>query len=115
MAQRKTLVRWSAEEVEFLVANYGEMTAEAIANALDRTPDSILEKANREGLRKKRRSQARDADGPWYCPECTRTLPKEDFSVSKAGKGSAYCRSCVAQKAKERRAGQKRKQERAKP
>lgn len=109
MARTESYRKWSAEEVEFLIANYDSLTAEAIADALNRTPDSIWEKSSQEGLRKHTKRHARDEDGPWYCPSCGKTKPKEEFSKGANGKGSAYCRVCLNAKQAERRESKKKR------
>lgn len=107
MSRTETYAKWTVEEVEFLVENYDDLTAEAIAEALDRTPDSVWEKAGREGLRKHRKRHQRDPDGPWVCPECGKTKPKEEFGNSSSGRGSAYCKECGNRKQRERRRASK--------
>ena len=103
MARTETYQRWGADEIDYLTDNYDSLTAEAIADALNRTPDSIWEKSSQLGLRKHKKRHERDVDGPWQCPSCDKTKPKEEFGKSSSGRGSPYCKKCTADKQRDRR------------
>lgn len=108
MARTESYRRWSDEEISYLTEQYGKATADLIAVALDRTTDSVWEKADRLGLRKHRKRHQRDPDGPWYCPECGKTKPKEEFNKGRDDRGSAYCKDCTNLKQAERRKKKKK-------
>lgn len=109
MSRTETYRRWTAEEVRFLTENYDTMTAEAIADALQRTPDSVWEKSGRVGLRKHAKRHQRDEEGPWHCPACNKTKPKEEFGKSSSGRGSPYCKTCTSRKQADKRRASRNK------
>lgn len=95
MSKPQTYRKWSAEEVNFLHRNYGALTADEIADHLQRTADSIWEKAGREGLRKHAKRHQRSVDGPWHCPKCDKTKPQDEFYKNGSRRGSPYCIECT--------------------
>lgn len=103
MAKTNSYKRWTAEEIEYLISNYGTLTADVIAETLDRTLDSVWDKAEHEGIRKHKKRHERSEDGPWHCPDCNSTKPKEEFGKSSRGKGTAYCRLCINKRQKDKR------------
>ena len=108
MSKTETYRTWTADEISYLHENYDSMTAEAIANALARTKDSVWEKADQENLRKHAKRHARNAEGPWHCPACGKSKPKEEFNNHSRGRGSAYCKECSRRKQRERRQAKKK-------
>lgn len=109
MAKTESYKRWTTEEIDYLHEQYDKVTADLIAQTLNRTVDSVWEKADREGLRKHRKRHQRTPDGPWYCPECGRTKPKEEFNKGRDDRGSAYCKECTNRKHAEYRQNRKKK------
>lgn len=55
MSRTNTYRRWTADEIAYLWKHYHGQTAAEIASSLDRTEDSVFEKAVREGLAKRPR------------------------------------------------------------
>lgn len=103
MAKVESYKLWSADEVKFLHDNYGKMTADELATALNRTKQSVWEKCAHEGLRKHAQRHVRTPEGPWHCPRCEQTKPIDQFGKSASGKGSAYCKQCTNEIQRERR------------
>jgi hypothetical protein len=109
MARRESYQRWTAAELDYLAENYSDETAADIARALGRTPDSVWEKATRQGLRKHAKRHARSAEGPWHCPKCSRTKPIEEFGKSD------YCKECNRRLWKQRSYAQERRKRNPRP
>jgi len=61
--------RWTREEEEFLIRNYGTMDNRTLATLLGRTVDSVTHKANRLGLKKSKRFW-----DDYYMKRCKRRL-----------------------------------------
>lgn len=102
MAKTESYKLWRDDEVAYLRETYDEATAELIAKTLDRTLDSIWTKAEREGLRKRKKSQERNKEGPWLCPSCDKTKPTEEFG-KRGDTGTTNCKACINKNQRERR------------
>lgn len=90
MPKKEKYRRWSQTEVDYLLANYDELTARAIADALNRTPEAVWDQANKQGMRKYARVTTRDTEGPWLCGSCKKVKIKENFP----NRDSSLCNDC---------------------
>lgn len=54
--------------------------------------------AEREPIRRHKLVRERNVDGPWLCPGCRKTKPKNQFGKTKDGRGTARCLECGEKK-----------------
>lgn len=71
--------RWSTREIRYLSEHAGD-GAEAIAEALDRSVDSVRAQASRCGISLRRR---------WQCPRCGR------MTYQPLNRRTGWCQSCT--------------------
>lgn len=95
--------KWIHEEEEFLKRAFGEYSTTEIAEALDRSENSVEHKCRRLGLIKEDVYKAKE--GYKVCRKCERELPREKFykNATTSDGLQGWCHECQYQQQIENR------------
>lgn len=86
--------KWTMEEEDFLIREYGKSTREEIAQALDRTVQSVQGKASGLKLKAKTVNEI-TPDGFLRCNRCDEVKSLDNFYLEKSKNGTyRYRRTC---------------------